>query len=249
MLIFNAKSHDDMTYASIAKAFNLPLKLTEEGFRRMRQLYKPKQANVEFDWDTPSEILEAKLRMLKLPIDESRDESEQVLFPDDELWIPLSCVNRNVYIFPGIPLLQQKMLNGLKPRIAKRVSNPEHEKGMHRVTIATPMYESEIAGYLTKLSHKLAPHETKVGSYPSWGKKRNTVVLTGRDLKYMEGLVHDIEEAVRGKRIYSDDEDPFDAEGDSPSDDWTSSIQLTSSSHDSCAIASSNHVHMSHEQV
>lgn len=219
MLIFNAKSHDDMTYASIAKAFNLPLKLTEEGFRRMRQLYKPKQANVEFDWDTPSEILEAKLRMLKLPIDESRDESEQVLFPDDELWIPLSCVNRNVYIFPGIPLLQQKMLNGLKPRIAKRVSNPEHEKGMHRVTIATPMYESEIAGYLTKLSHKLAPHETKVGSYPSWGKKRNTVVLTGRDLKYMEGLVHDIEEAVRGKRIYSDDEDPFDAEGDSPSDD------------------------------
>ncbi|KAI5283756.1 hypothetical protein KEM54_001886 [Ascosphaera aggregata] len=219
-------THDDITYASIAKAFKLSLKLTEEGFRRMRgQAYKPRQANQDFDWETPSEVLEAKKRMLRLPLDESRDEVEQVLFPDDELWIPLSCVNGNVYIFPGIPSLQQRMLNGLKPRIADRVSNPEHERGnkmmmmIHRVTIATPMYESEVAGYLSKVSERVASHGVRVGSYPSWGKKRNTVVLTGRDLKYMEELVPEIERSVKGKRVYYDDDekDLFnDAAGDSP---------------------------------
>ncbi|KAI5309544.1 FAD1 flavin adenine dinucleotide synthetase, partial [Ascosphaera atra] len=86
----------------------------------MRHLYKPNQSNADFDFDHPSDALDAKMRMLHLPIDESKPIEDQVLFPDDELWVPLSVENENVYIFPGIPALQRRMLEGIKPRIAER---------------------------------------------------------------------------------------------------------------------------------
>jgi hypothetical protein len=43
--------------------------------------------------------------MVELPIDESRDLQKQVLFPREELWVPVSVVNGNVHILPGIPRL------------------------------------------------------------------------------------------------------------------------------------------------
>jgi hypothetical protein len=46
--------------------------------------------------------------------------------------------------------------------------------------ISTPMPESAVAGYLTELAKKVEPHGVKVGSYPRWEKKRNTVTLVGK---------------------------------------------------------------------
>lgn len=46
--------------------------------------------------------------------------------------------------------------------------------------ISTPMPESAVAGYLTELAAKVEPNGVKVGSYPRWGKSRNTVTLVGR---------------------------------------------------------------------
>jgi molybdopterin-biosynthesis enzyme MoeA-like protein len=101
-----ASSHDDITYQSIAKAFNLPLKLHEEAFERMKRLSKrhPSQ-KASFSWDTDSPELRAKLRMVQLPTDESRDLSEQFVFSQEDLWVPVSVVNGNVHILPGIPSL------------------------------------------------------------------------------------------------------------------------------------------------
>jgi hypothetical protein len=45
------------------------------------------------------------MRMVELPIDESRDLGKQVLFPRDELWVPVCVVNENVHILPGVPRL------------------------------------------------------------------------------------------------------------------------------------------------
>lgn len=57
---------------------------------------------------------------------------------------------------------------------------------MYRVLISTPMAESAVAGYLTELAAKAEPKGIKVGSYPRWGRKRNTVTLVGRDKTYIE---------------------------------------------------------------
>ncbi|KAL8718797.1 MAG: hypothetical protein Q9225_004107 [Loekoesia sp. 1 TL-2023] len=193
-------THDDITYESIAKAFGLPLKLHDDTLRRMKALSKPHPSQKSFSWDVPSPALDAKLRMVRLPIDESRDDKSQVLFVDENLWVPISVVNGNIHILPGIPRLFTQLLDGLKPVLAPRLENPEG-KGVYRILFSTPMAESEVAGYLTKLAAEVEPKGVKVGSYPRWGRKRNSVTLVGKDKEYMESLVPQIEKGVDGIRV------------------------------------------------
>ncbi|KAL9010719.1 MAG: hypothetical protein Q9173_004377 [Seirophora scorigena] len=193
-------THDDITYESIAKAFGLPLKLHEETLERMKALSKPHPSQKHFSWDAPSPALDAKLRMARLPIDESRDIKSQVLFVDESLWVPISLVNGNVHILPGIPRLFTQLLDGLKSLLVPRLENPEG-KGVYRILFSTPMAESEVAGYLTTLAAEVESKGVKVGSYPRWGRKRNSVTLVGKDKEYMESLVPQIEKGVDGIRV------------------------------------------------
>lgn len=71
----------------------------------MKKLSKPNKLQPNFSWDVDSPAKTARLRMVELPIDESRDMNKQVLFPRDELWVPVSVVNGNVHILPGVPKL------------------------------------------------------------------------------------------------------------------------------------------------
>ncbi|KAJ9669525.1 hypothetical protein H2201_000392 [Coniosporium apollinis] len=204
-------THDDITYQSIAKAFNLPLKLYEPAFERMKRLSKPHPSQPNFDWDTPSPALTAKLRMVELPMDESKNPEEQVIFVDDNLWVPVSVVNGNIHILPGVPRLFERMIDGLKPILLPRLTDPEG-KGVYRILFSTPLAESAVAGYLTELAAKAEPKGVKVGSYPRWGKSRNTVTLVGRDLDFMESLVPEVEKNVQGKRVSVEGEDDSDTE-------------------------------------
>lgn len=93
-----------------------------------------------------------------------------------------------------------------------RLVDPEG-KGIHRILFATPLYESTIAMYLTDLAARVAGRGVKVGSYPRWGKRRNTVTLVGTDLEFMESLVEEVERNVEGRRVTREDEDdPVDEE-------------------------------------
>ncbi|SLM35061.1 molybdopterin binding domain protein [Lasallia pustulata] len=198
-------THDDITYQSIAKAFNLQLKLHDDALRRMKKLAKPHPSQPNFSFDVPSPALEAKLRMIRLPTDESRDESSQVHFVSEDLWVPLCVVNGNIHILPGVPRLFEKMLDGLKPLLIPRLSDPEG-KGIYRVLISTPMAESAVAAYLRELAAKVEPKGVKVGSYPRWGKGRNTVTLVGRDKEYMDSLIPEVEKNVQGIKVTTEDE-------------------------------------------
>ncbi|KAI1276198.1 molybdopterin binding domain-containing protein [Xylaria sp. FL0933] len=199
-------THDDITYQSIAKAFGLPLKLHAEAYERMKKLSKPNKLQPDFSWDVDSPAKTARLRMVELPIDESKDLESQVLFPRDELWVPVSVVNGNVHILPGVPRLFESLLEGLKPFIVDRLVDPEG-KGICRVIISTPLPESSVAGYLTELAAKVAPKGVKVGSYPRWGKKNNSITLVGRDRDYLESLVPEVSTNVQGRRISIEGED------------------------------------------
>ncbi|KAI7766509.1 hypothetical protein LZL87_010154 [Fusarium oxysporum] len=207
---FVVTRHDDITYQSIAKAFNLPLKLHQETFDKMKLMSKVHPNQPKFDWDVDSPARRAKLRMAELPIDESRDLKKQALFPHDDLWVPVSVVNGNIHILPGIPRLFQRLLEGLKPHILPRLNDPEG-KGTHRVLFSTPLPESGVADYLTTLAAKVGPKGVKVGSYPRWGKKNNTVTLVGRDLDYLESLVDEVQAGIQGLRVDAEsdgEEDP-----------------------------------------
>lgn len=166
----------------------------------MKALSKPHPSQKNFSWDVPSPALDAKLSMARLPIDESRDIKSQVLFVDESLWVPISVVNGNVHILPGIPRLFTQLLDGLKPLLVPRLENPEG-KGVYRILFSTPMAESEVAGYLKTLAAEVESKGVKVGSYPRWGRKRNSVTLVGKDKEYMESLVPQIEKGVDGIRV------------------------------------------------
>ena len=71
----------------------------------MKALSKPHPSQPAFRWEGDSPALKAKLRMVELPTDESRDLSQQFIFPSEELWVPVSVVNGNVHILPGVPRL------------------------------------------------------------------------------------------------------------------------------------------------
>lgn len=172
----------------------------------MKRLARPSQAQAEFDWETPSPSLTAKLRMVMLPADESRDFKDQYLFTADDLWVPISVVNGNVYILPGVPRLFERLITGLKPILLPRLLDPEG-KGIHRFLFATPLSESTVAPYLSELAARAEPHGVKVGSYPRWGKKKNTVTLVGTDLEYMQTLVGEVEKNVEGRKVTREDED------------------------------------------
>lgn len=69
------------------------------------------------------------------------------------------------------------------------------------------MAESAVAPYLTELANKVEAKGVKVGSYPRWGKKRNTVTLVGRDAEFLESLVAEVEKNVDGRRVQKEGED------------------------------------------
>lgn len=206
-------SHDDITYQSIAKAFNLKLQLHQPAFERMKKLSRPHPMQPNFDWETPSPGLTAKLRMVELPYDPSIPAEQQALFVAEDMWVPIAVVNGNVHILPGVPRLFERLLQHLKPSITPRLSDPEG-KGTTRFMISTPLPESAVAPYLTELAAKVEPKGVKVGSYPRWGKKRNTVTLVGADKAFLESLVAEVEENVQGKRVSKEDEldPPSDSE-------------------------------------
>ena len=151
-----SSSHDDITYQSIAKAFNLKLQLHEETYAKMKKLSKPHPSQPDFSWDVDSPTRRAKLRMAELPIDPARGEQSQVIFPREDLWVPVACVNGNVHILPGVPRLFEKLLDGLKSILLPRLADPEG-KGIHRILISTPLAESAVAPYLTELASRVEP--------------------------------------------------------------------------------------------
>ncbi|KAL6923722.1 hypothetical protein FSHL1_000971 [Fusarium sambucinum] len=200
----------DWTYVRTHLPFNLPLKLHQETFEKMKLLSKPHPNQPKFDWEVDSPARRAKLRMAELPTDESRDLKKQALFPQEDLWVPVSVVNGNIHILPGVPRLFQRLLEGLKPHILPRLTDPEG-KGTHRVLFSTPIPESGVAEFLTTLAAKVEPKGVKVGSYPRWGKENNTVTLVGRDLDYLESLVEEVEAGIQGMRVTAEsdtEEDP-----------------------------------------
>ncbi|KAH0602280.1 uncharacterized protein H6S33_009854 [Morchella sextelata] len=191
-------THDDITYSSLAAAFGLPLRLHDETFRRMRLLSKHK---VPFDWDTPSPTRTARLRMAELPA----GDNVRVVYVSDDTWVPVAIINYNVHVLPGVPSIFVSQLEGMRKLFEeeKRVEG----KKLVRVLISTALPESEVAEYLTELQEKVGARGVKVGSYPRWGKDHNTVTLVGKDEAYIESLVKEVEEGVKGTRITVEGED------------------------------------------
>lgn len=183
-------THDDITYASLAKAFDQPLLHHAETLRRMTVM---SQHRTDIANQTEGQRV-ARERMALFPA------QAEVLHTSSEIWVPVVRLAGRLCVFPGIPRLFQTMLNGLTPYLPLP---PPHERPF-RQQVFTSRPESSIAPYLTELQARTKGDGVRVGSYPLL-QHGVYVSLIGQDREAIKALAEEIAQALDG-RLVSDEE-------------------------------------------
>jgi len=170
-------THDDITSASVAKAFGVKIIRHPEAEKILRAHY------------TADQINEARLKMADVP-----DGSE--LIPNVVSSAPGFKIG-NVFVMAGVPKIMQAMLGAAIP----------HLKGgatVHSVSITTNLPEGTIASGLTEIQSRYT--DLDIGSYPYYkqGNIATTLVFRGIDPARAEAASKETEAlvlALNGKLI------------------------------------------------
>ncbi|KZT04872.1 Molybdopterin binding protein [Laetiporus sulphureus 93-53] len=183
-------THDDITYASLAKAFNQPLAHHAETLSRMMKISKHRMDIM----NQTAEQREARERMALFPA------NAEVLFIAPDVWVPVVRLEGKLCVFPGIPKLFQRMLEGLVPYLPLP---PPSERPL-RLQVFTSLPESSIAPYLTELQARTKADGIQVGSYPLL-MRGVYVALIGRGEQALRALAEEVAEKLEG-RVLTEEE-------------------------------------------
>ncbi len=167
-------THDDITAASISKAFNLAYEIHKEAFQILKSYYKPGEFN------------SGRQKMVWMP-----KNAELILNPTSGA--PGFSV-KNVFCLPGVPSILKSMLGGLKNRIVG--GNP-----ILSDTISLRTVESEIASSLAKIQDE--NKDVEIGSYPFFhaGKLGVSIVLRSENESRIKDCNSEILDFVKEKKI------------------------------------------------
>ncbi|SNB61276.1 molybdenum cofactor synthesis domain-containing protein [Arboricoccus pini] len=155
-------THDDITAASIARAFDVPLVRNAEAERRLRAYYPPEKVN------------DARLRMADIP--------QGASLIDNPVSTAPGFVLRNVHVLPGVPRIMQPMLDLLVPTLTGG-------KPLRSRTVVCDEAEGVLADGLRQLQ---ATHgSVEIGSYPGQrdGRPETSIVFRGTDPRAIEAAV------------------------------------------------------------
>ncbi|WVR08177.1 hypothetical protein IAU60_005223 [Kwoniella sp. DSM 27419] len=189
-------THDDITYASLGKAFDLPLVHHPETLKRMWELATP-QRREDLVKATPAQK-EARERMALFPTasEGSNQAKSEVLFVDGDKWVPVVRLGGKLCIFPGIPSLFQQLLLGLTPFLPL----PPASSKPFRHLIYTSKPESAIAPFLTELQARVKKEGIRIGSYPYLYSGVH-VSLIGHDVDRVKELGQEVVKELEGKVV------------------------------------------------
>lgn len=164
-------THDDITSASIAKAFGVKLVRHKEAEAILHRYYKPEDRN------------EARMKMADTP-----EGASLILNPVSAA--PGFCVG-NVYVMAGVPRIMQAMFDSLKHELKQGKPVVSHE-------IAAYMTEGSIAKPLGEIQ-ALYP-EVDIGSYPFIRDKRlgTSLVVRSDDKVALEKAYTEVKAMVEG---------------------------------------------------
>ena len=129
-------THDDITAASVSKAFEKKYQIHNEAFKILESYYKPGEFN------------EGRQKMVWMP-----EGAELILNPTSGA--PGFSIE-NVFCLPGVPSILKSMLGGLKNKIIGG-------EPILSQTISLRTVESEIANSLTEVQKN---KDVEIGSYP-----------------------------------------------------------------------------------
>lgn len=163
-------THDDVTAASIAKAFGRPLVRNPEAVARLCEHYDERTLN------------EARLRMANAPEGAELIENPVSKAPGFRIG--------NVFVFAGVPTIMQAMFENVKHLLVRG-------KAVRSRAIAAFVLEGDLAEGLGRLQKDYP--DIEVGSYPFLreGRLGTSVVLRGTETERIERAAEELIELVR----------------------------------------------------
>lgn len=182
-------THDDISYAAIAKAYNLEMKLDQETFQHVQNMLQKRKAK--------DAVAKGYDRLATFP------HPARLLRPSPSFMIPIVIVNDNIYILPGIPRLFRMLLDSLDPHLSGLVKAKTGKDAtpFHRAEVATRRTEGQISAYLSSLQDQVQAQQIKIGSYPLWGSEegvRVIVSVTGKNYAAVKAVAGQIAENIHG---------------------------------------------------
>ena len=161
-------THDDITTASVAKAFDVAVERNAEAMRRLTAHYD--NSGVEFN--------EARRKMADIPVGAALIDNPVSAAP--------GFILGNVHVLPGVPRILQGMFEGLRPALTGGAK-------VHSRTVACTVGEGTVAGELGAIQARFP--EVDIGSYPYFraGAFGTSLVLRSSDV----GKLDEAAEAVR----------------------------------------------------
>ncbi len=165
-------THDDITSASVAKAFGVGLVLDQVSFDAMAARY----AN-------PTDFNEARRKMCFIPEGATTIENAVSIAPGFQIG--------NVFVMAGVPSIMRAMVDNLQNRLvggAPVVSR----------SVATFLGEGAVAQQLSAIQDRYP--DIDIGSYPFFrdGKFGTSLVLRGTDLGELETALEEVVAMIRG---------------------------------------------------
>ena len=149
-------THDDITAASIAKAFGRLMERNTESLKRLRAYYKTE------------DFIDARQRMADMPRD--------VKLIDNPVSAAPGFIIENVYVMAGVPNIMHAMFDSF-------IHDLKGSAPLKSKTITCDLREGQIAAGLTKIQEK---HKNVViGSYPFFQEDRVGVSIVLRSADEM----------------------------------------------------------------
>ena len=178
-------THDDITADCIAKAFNRPIGINDEAYRRLADHY----AATELPFN------EARQRMARTP--------EGADLIDNPISTAPGFIVENVYVMAGVPRIFQAMVDFVLPRLAKG------SKVLSR-SVHCDLGEGTVAAGLRYIQDRHP--DVDIGSYPGFfqGGHDCVLVVRGTDDKVLKDIaaeIFDLVASLGGKPEYRDRKD------------------------------------------
>lgn len=163
-------THDDITSASIAEAFGVPLILHPEAKRLLESHYPPGALN------------EARLRMARVP-------EGAVLLPNPISRAPGFRIE-NVYVLPGVPQIMQAIFSELRHRLRGGAR-------LYSRSVSCALSEGALAKDLGALQERYS--DLEIGSYPYFRRSDFgvTLVLRGTEKERLAAAVEELKTLIR----------------------------------------------------
>lgn len=162
-------THDDITSASVAAAFNRKLERNAKAVEAMDKYYEAGKLN------------EARLKMADVP--------ESAILIDNPISGAPGFQIENVFVLPGVPLIMQAMFEGITDRLTG--STP-----ILTLSIATNLTEGTLAEGLNALQEQYT--DISIGSYPYFkhGKLGVNIVSRGTEKGRLDCLAEGLKDLI-----------------------------------------------------